>query len=306
MQGDQLRLRVTSKQINRRQFLRYAAGGVALGIGADALLWEPYHPKLVRVSVSLPHWPRELDGFTITQLSDLHYDPLFGIEPIKAAVRRANQEPSDLVVLTGDFVTLPALETRAARLRAAEDGAPCGQLLKQLKSRYGLYACLGNHDEFSYADIVAEGLQGEGIEVLRNRAIPIVHQGTRFFLGGVNDVLGGDADLDQVLRGISPNDRMILLAHEPDFADRAARYPIDLQLSGHSHGGQIRFPLVGALYFPKLGKKYPKGLREVGNLTLYTNVGIGTIHIPARWNCPPEVTRITLMCGAGTKGKGAT
>jgi hypothetical protein len=100
--------------------------------------------------------------------------------------------------------------------------------------------------------------------------------------------------LDLTLRKTSSTDPVVLLAHEPDFADYAARYPIDLQLSGHSHGGQIRFPLVGAVYLPRLARKYPRGLRKIERLMLYTNVGIGTLYIPVRWNCAPELTLITL------------
>jgi predicted MPP superfamily phosphohydrolase len=86
----------------------------------------------------------------------------------------------------------------------------------------------------------------------------------------------------------------VLLAHEPDFADHTAKYPVDLQLSGHSHGGQIRLPLLGPVYLPTLGRKYPRGLRTIDRLSLYTNVGIGTLYVPVRWNCAPEITLITL------------
>ena len=85
-----------------------------------------------------------------------------------------------------------------------------------------------------------------------------------------------------------------MLAHEPDFADVAANYPIDLQLSGHSHGGQVRLPVIGAPVLPELGRKYPWGLRRLRKMSLYTNAGIGTIRLPIRWNCPPEVTLLTL------------
>jgi len=283
--------------INRRQFLSITAGVAGAAIAADGLGWEPYHPQLVRIEPQFPQWPAELDGLRIVQLSDFHYDPYFGIAPIEAAVRLANAQSPDLVVLTGDFVTLPTIETRASRRQSAEMSEPCGLLLRQLRSRYGSFAVLGNHDEFSNPDIVTGALARQGIEVLRNRALPIEHSGARFFLAGVNDVLGGEADLDRTLKGITLADRVILLAHEPDFADDAARYPIALQLSGHSHGGQICFPLIGPIYLPRLARKYPLGLRQVGGLTLYTNVGVGTIQVPMRWNCPPEVTVITLRCG---------
>ncbi len=244
-----------------------------------------------------PRWPDALDGFRIVQLSDLHYDPYFGSKPIEIAVRITNSLSPDLVALTGDFVTIPPIETRASLLGAAEQIEPCTQLLKPLRSRYGSFAVLGNHDEFSDPHIVARGLAAHGIEVLQNRAVPIEHNGARFFLAGVDDVLGGNADLDVAMRGISSGEPVILLAHEPDFADDAARYPIGLQLSGHSHGGQVRVPYLWPLFLPPLSRKYPMGLYQVGELALYTNVGIGTIHIPMRWNCLPEITVVTLRCG---------
>src|SRR5262249_34591136 len=117
---------------------------------------------------------------------------------------------------------------------------------------------------------------------------------SRLWLAGVDDVIEGKPDMDRTLRGIPGNEAVILLAHEPDFADQVVQYPVDLQLSGHSHGGQVRIPLIGAPYLPELGRKYPWGLRRIGRLTLYTNVGIGTIRVPFRWNCPPEITLITL------------
>jgi len=110
----------------------------------------------------------------------------------------------------------------------------------------------------------------------------------------VDDILRGKPRLDLALRGTPADDPVVLLAHEPDWADHVATRPVDLQLSGHSHGGQIRIPLIGAPYLPPLGRKYPWGLRQIGGLTLYTNVGIGTIGLPMRLGCPPEVTLITL------------
>jgi len=110
----------------------------------------------------------------------------------------------------------------------------------------------------------------------------------------VDDVLEGKPSLDLTLNGIPPGEPVILLAHEPDWADYVAKHPVDLQISGHSHGGQIRLPLIGAPYLPVLGRKYPWGLRRIGPLTLYTNCGIGTIRIPMRLNCPPEITLFTL------------
>jgi uncharacterized protein len=286
-----------SPGISRRKFLGISVASAAAIVAADGFGWEPLHPVAVYLELPFPHWPAALDGFRIVQLSDLHYDPMFGVAPIKAAIRLANEQSPDVVALTGDFVTLPFIENRRTRARTAEQSEPCAQLLKSLRSKYGSLGVLGNHDEFSFPDTVTKHLEAQGIQVLRNRAIPIEHNGARLFLAGVNDVLGGDADLDTALRGINSTEPIVLLAHEPDFAEATARYPIGLQLSGHSHGGQVRIPYVWPLFLPPLSEKYPKGLYSLGELLLYTNVGVGTIHLPVRWNCPPEVTVITLRCG---------
>lgn len=100
--------------------------------------------------------------------------------------------------------------------------------------------------------------------------------------------------MDATLKSVPREEAVVLLSHEPDYADEVARYPVDLQLSGHSHGGQVRLPLLGAPWLPEGAQKYPWGLRKVGNLTLYTNAGLGTIRVPVRLNCPPEITLFTL------------
>jgi uncharacterized protein len=106
--------------------------------------------------------------------------------------------------------------------------------------------------------------------------------------------VGGTADLNTTLQKVPGDEPLILLAHEPDYADYVARYPVDLQLSGHSHGGQIRIPFMRPLYLPELAKKYISGLYKIGGLSLYTNAGLGTVGLPIRWNCPPEITLLTL------------
>jgi len=130
--------------------------------------------------------------------------------------------------------------------------------------------------------------------VLSNQSTPIESNGARFWLSGVDDVLGGAADLEAALRAIPAGEATVLLAHEPDYADRVARHSVDLQLSGHSHGGQVRLPFMRPMYLPDLARKYIWGLYTIGGLTLYTNAGLGTVEVPVRLNCPPEVTLFTL------------
>jgi hypothetical protein len=159
---------------------------------------------------------------------------------------------------------------------------------------------LGNHDVFSDPDHVTSALHAHKIPLLSNQSVPIEKDGARFWLSGVDDVLSGTADLSATLHPIPTDEAAILLAHEPDYADYVSRYPVDLQLSGHSHGGQVRFPFMRPLYLPDLAKKYVRGLYKVRGLTLYTNAGIGTVELPVRFNCPPEITLLTLRRSAGS------
>ena len=234
-----------------------------------------------------------MDGFTIALLSDFHYDPIFSIHPIRSGVEIVNQLGPDLVVLTGDFITAPLFGDDST---AAADAEPCAQLLRKLRAPYGVWGVMGNHDAAADPDRVTAALRAVGIGVLDNAATPIEHNGSRFWLAGVEDVMTHDADLHAALLRTS-DEPVVLLAHEPDYADYVSRYPVDLQLSGHSHGGQIRLPFLPPLYVPELAKKYFWGLYRIGNLTLYTTPGLGTIRIPMRLNCPPEVTLFTVRRG---------
>ena len=271
----------------------------ALATVGDAWLGEPTHPRLVRMDIPLTRLPVELDGFTIVQLSDFHYDEEFTIHPIRKAIEIVNGLNPDLIALTGDFVTIPPfadyISVAKYGARAAE---PCSDMLTQLRSRLGKFAVLGNHDSDSDAPRVIHALQSRGITVLENRSIPIEQAGKRFWLAGVKDALVGKPDLTSALSKIPAAEPVVLLAHEPDYADEAAKHAVDLQLSGHSHGGQIRLPVVGAPFLPDMARKYPWGLYRIRGTTLYTNSGLGTIRVPVRLNAPPEVTLFTLRAHA--------
>ncbi len=279
----------------RRKFLQLVTVATAMGglaMVGDGTIFEANRPQLVSIEVFLARLAEAWDGFRIAQLSDFHYDEYFSVIPIRKAVDIINGLHPDLVVLTGDFVTFPIGKSRHASARRPKAIEPCAQLLAKLHANSEILAVLGNHD--LGADHVMAVLQSHGISVLRNRSVPLEREGKRLWLCGVDDVLIGKPDLRLALKGIGPDEPVILLAHEPDWADYVSRYPVDLQLSGHSHGGQIRLPLIGPPFLPLLARKYPWGLRQIGSLALYTNAGIGTIDIPMRLNCPPEVTLITL------------
>jgi predicted MPP superfamily phosphohydrolase len=280
------------RPITRRKFIRVAATAGAGIIAADSILLEPNRPRIVRQDVFLARWPGHLDGFTIALLSDFHYDPYFSVHPLHAAIGMVNGLRPDLIVLTGDFVSLPFFSKNDEKAARAAD--PCAQLLRQMRAPHGLWAVMGNHDYFSDPDYITSVLRADGIQVLQNESAAIEANGGRFWLAGVGDVLGEAADLNAALRNVAAGEATVLLAHEPDYADHVAKFPIDLQLSGHSHGGQVRFPFVRPLYLPEMARKYIQGLYQIGPLTLYTNAGLGTVLLPLRFLCPPEITLLTV------------
>ena len=281
--------------MNRRKFIRLAASAGVAALAADTTLLAPNRPRVVRKDIALRRWPARMEGFTIALLSDFHYDAHFSVHPLHAAIGMVNTLRPDLIALTGDFVSVPWF---GDPVEAAADAEPCAQLLRQMHAPHGLWAVTGNHDAFTDPERVTSTLRAAGIQVLSNQSVPIERDGARFWLGGVEDVLGGTADIDATLHDVPSAEASVLLAHEPDYADHVARHSVDLQLSGHSHGGQVRVPFVRPFYLPDLAKKYIWGLYQVGRLTLYTNPGLGTVGLPVRWNCPPEITFLTLRRAA--------
>ena len=280
---------------SRRNFIRLAAAAAGAALAVDSVLIEPNRPRIVRKEIALRRWPARLEGFTIALLSDFHYDPYFSEHPLHAAIGMVSGLHPDLIVLTGDFVSVPTFRvSHKADQRAAFAAEPCARLLRQMQAPHGLWGVLGNHDYYTDPDTVTSALRSQGIQVLGNQSAPIEANGGRFWLSGVNDILSERADLDLTLQQVPGDEATVLLVHEPDYADQVAGRAVDLQLSGHSHGGQVRIPLVGPLYLPEMARKYVWGLYRIGGLTLYTNPGLGTLGVPVRWNCPPEITLLTL------------
>ena len=276
-----------ARKITRRRFLKLVLGGAATaglsalgGMGYTRLV-EPRWLALERVDVPLPGLPASLDGFTIAQLADLHRGPDVTQEDIVLAVELALRQKPDLVVLTGDYVT------------GSADYAPsCAEALSPLLASGDVLACLGNHDHWTDANAVAGALTGAGLTVLRNAAREVADG---LWVAAVDDVWEQHADLERALEGVPAGATVVLLAHEPDYADEVATDGrVSLQLSGHSHGGQVRLPFIGAPLLPYLGRKYPAGLYRVGEMWLYVNRGVGLIAPAVRFNCRPEVTLLRL------------
>ncbi|MGH9600920.1 MAG: metallophosphoesterase [Terriglobales bacterium] len=284
------------KELTRRQMIvraTLALGAAAAGYG---FLIEPRRIVIERIEMRLRRLPGEFDGFRIAQISDIHYGPFMSSDFVRKAVEEINQLRPDLVALTGDFISRP-LGKNNGREGAEMHAPPCADALHGLRPAYGSYAVLGNHDHWNHPGIVKDSLETTGFPVLVNQAVALEKDNARLWLLGVDDVMENKADLEKALKRVAASEATLLLAHEPDFADHAAKFPIDLQLSGHSHGGQVRIPWLGAPVLPLLGKKYPMGRYRVGNLQLYTNRGFGVINPPVRFNCPPEITLVTLRAG---------
>ncbi|NOU88553.1 twin-arginine translocation signal domain-containing protein [Paenibacillus sp. LMG 31460] len=284
-------MRLTSMPISRRDFLKKSVQG-ALGLfGAAGLSgiyshWiEPYWIEIKQVDVTLANLPSAFHQFRIVHFSDLHLGFNSKPEHLSELVGRVRQIKPDLICFTGDLVD-----------RSVSVISEAVAALSQLQAPFGQYAVLGNHDAFGNRRAVTRGLSQAGFHVLHNKHAVVRKGKDKLYVAGVDDPWVGTPDIDAALLQIPENSCTILLAHEPDFADQYGRFPVDLQLSGHSHGGQICIPLIGALYTPPHGSKYTNGLYQIPNsrLQVYTTRGIGMTRIPLRFNCRPEFTVMTL------------
>jgi uncharacterized protein len=291
---------VNTTEFTRREFLskHLLFGAGTLALGGYASLVEPNRLTVKRLELSLARLPEAFEGIKIAHISDLHFEEFVPASHIQHAIDVVIALRPDLLVVTGDFATRSwdtgGLYNRAAALKAA----PCAEILQKALPPLGRYAVLGNHDARTQPDLLTEILTAHGTSVLRNQAVPVQKNGVRIWLAGVDDAVERLADIPRTFRNVPSGETTIALVHEPDVADKIAKYSVDLQLSGHSHGGQVRIPLLGAPILPALGQKYPMGLYTVGNMQLYTNSGLGVVTLPFRFDCPPEITLITLRRGS--------
>ena len=273
----------------RHAALLAAAGAASLGGLYYARKVEPEQIVVERVSLTLPRLSPAFDAYRIVQVSDVHMDGWMAPERLARIVGLANDERPDLVAITGDAVTRSRLYS-TAHLAPLLVGP-----LAELRARDGVLAVLGNHDHRAGAKAVRRALREAGVVELDNRVRTLRRDGDELHVAGVDSLYAGLDRLELVLEGLPEGGCAVLLAHEPDFADRsAATGRFDLQLSGHSHGGQVRLPFLGPLHLPRLGRQYPAGLYEVGGMRQYTNRGVGVTLARLRANCRPEVTVLTL------------
>lgn len=275
----------------RREVLKLSAASVtAVGLGALGYGFAVRdHVEVSRVTVKIANLPAAFNGLTIAQLSDIHHGLYTGLDYIRRCVEITNALNPDVIALTGDF-------TFAGKKHIA----PCAEALGGLKARAGVYAVLGNHDYYAGAGQVARALKEAGCNVLIDALDRLESRGDKLWLAGLDDLYYGSTDLKKLLRDVPREAARITLAHNPDFIEEfAARgRHTDLLIAGHTHGGQIRFPLLGAPHISShYGQQYAVGLNRKDTMQVYTTRGIGTILLPTRFDCPPEIVLFTLRQG---------
>jgi uncharacterized protein len=280
---------------SRRSFLWMAAGSAA-GLAFYAGEISRHELEIVFRTISLPALPDAFAGLKLVQISDFHFEEYTEAPFLEAVVRQVNAVAPDLVVLTGDFVSSNPLGQRFG----ARMSYRCAEILSRIQCPLR-YAIMGNHDVLVGAAAVTDALIAHGIPVLANSSVPLERDGRRVWLAGILDALQAWPDLGAALPTSRNPDKepVILLAHEPDFADHAIGHQIALTLSGHTHGGQVRLPFLPPILLPDMGRKYVEGLfRLRDGMQLYVNRGIGAVNLPFRFRCPPEITVLTLQPGA--------
>lgn len=297
---------VVQGNISRRTFLK-AVAATTIGtplVGAGGLAYstkiEPTNLDITQVELTLAHLDPQFDGFRMAQLSDFHMGSWMSRERLIEIVETLNDQQPDLVALTGDYFTGTYPDRRrrgegdsfnTTRTNPHADDLEVGLSLINAPT----VAVLGNHDHRGWPNLLREIFGRTGIIDLSNTVHTLEREGVFLHMAGVDDIKMGQDRLDVVLDQLPSDGTAILLAHEPDFADATVRTGrFDLQISGHSHGGQVILPFIGPLVLPELGQKYPLGLYQLDGMYQYTNRGVGMSEPAVRFNCRPELTVFTL------------
>jgi len=255
-----------------------------LSEAARSALTEPFRLTIEHRRIYLRRLPPAFDGFRVVQLSDIHHSPFTSRAQIERAVATANSLQADIVALTGDYIS-----------KERQYAAPCAELLGKLRARHGVFAVLGNHDHWTDAALITDLFRAEGMTVLVNQGMRFELKSDALWLAGVDDTMVGLEDLPLALAGSREDEFKLLLAHNPIILRRAARAGVDLVLSGHTHGGQVNLRAErSASGRPR--RRLLKGLAHDGETQIYVTRGLGTVVLPVRFGCPPEVSLLELRC----------
>lgn len=281
--------------LTRRNFLRRSLRGAGALAGVGGLtagygFWEASQIRVRRQTVTVANLPAPFVGKTIAVLADFHHGPLVGLDFIRRAVGIAQSLAADAYALVGDFAHKGT--------HTAEQLPPCLEVLSALSAPLGVFAVPGNHDMQDRGRVYRDAFRKTPLTELTNRAVRVTADGAELWFAGVDDLYYGRPDLTAALSGV-PAGAVVLLAHNPDFAEVSPDPRVGLQLSGHTHGGQIYFPMAGAAWLPsKYGNKYCSGLVAGPASPVFVSRGLGEAGIPMRLNCPPEINVLTLETGS--------
>lgn len=253
-----------------------SAGGGSLAYGS---LIEKRSIDFNKVDVLLQPEYAHLHGLKVALMSDFHHDDFGDDNLIRRAVKQINEEQADLVMLGGDYIT--------DDIRGID---PLCEVLQDLRPRLGVFGVMGNHDVWHYHKVLKENMEKAGVRMLVNRGVDL----DGFSIVGLDSVWAGRPDLRKSLETVANENPVILGWHEPDTFATYNDPRIVLQLSGHTHGGQVCAPFFGPILLPSYGRKFPAGLYRRDERSLYVTRGIGTMNIPVRFLCPPEVAMLTM------------
>jgi uncharacterized protein len=276
----------------RRQFLRngmYGLTAATFGGTAYGMLIGKNGCDINEETILIPGLPHEWNGFSIGLVTDIHSSMYMRKPEMAEYVRRLNDLGTDIVVVGGDLVN-----------GSPDEIYPLAEAFSNLKAPMGAFGVLGNHDFYSRSpDTIARVASEAGIHMLRDERISLTRNGTRLHLVGIDDVGSGNAaetKIRQAQGTIRSKGTQILLCHRPYFLEQAAALGVDLVLSGHTHGGQLVFGRIGNTAFTPaaLASNYVWGHYRHDACQMYVSRGIGTVAVPVRINCPPELTRIVL------------
>jgi uncharacterized protein len=272
--------------MDRRKFLDRIFWG-ALGTGAALLGYTVLEAKWCRVvyeTIRLPRLPKDFLGLKLAFLTDIHHGPFVPLDYVEHVVELTNEQNPDVICLGGDYVH-----------RKPDYIAPCISALERLKSRMGTFAVLGNHDHWESAPITRAELKKAKIQDLTNQGVWLTQGDSRIRLGGVGDYWEEHQDLQNALADTKESEVAILLSHNPDYVEDISDGRVGLVIAGHTHGGQVDFPLIGTPLVPSsYGSKYVQGLVQTRATQIYISRGVGTITPPVRFRCRPEISLITL------------
>lgn len=273
---------------SRRAFMTKAVGFSATApflVSTYGVVYARTAFEVVKVDMPITSLPRELIGFRIVQLSDIHAGPFITEQHMVKIVTEANRLSPDLIVVTGDII------------HSSKDFIPsCMRALSRLRARYGIYACMGNHEYLVDPDTVRRAVEAIGIRMLINEGRILTIGKSKLNLSGIDDLGYGAPDLRGALEGLDPAAPTLLLSHRPEAFPSAARHGVNFILSGHYHGGQVKVKAFGVSFTPvRLLTKYIEGTFRIGTSRLYVSRGLGTTGTPVRLGSRPELTLFRLV-----------